>query len=152
MYKKILVPTDGSPTACAAAAFACELLAGGVAGSVTLLVVGSIAKAVKENRIVNPTPADEDMIKAKLRKAARQVLSQTRRSFEERGVVVEEMLRMDDDPADCIAEIARGGGYELIVMGNRGRSPVKELLMGSVSSKVMQISPCPVVIFAARDR
>lgn len=152
MYKRILVPTDGSPSACAAAQFACDLLVGGVVGSVTLLVVVSIAKAVKEKRIVNPTPADEDMVKAKLRSTGRQIIGQTRVIFAQRGMEVADLLQMDDEPGDEIVEIARRQGFDLIIMGNRGRSPVKEMLMGSVSSKVMQKAHCPVVIYTAREQ
>lgn len=147
MYKKILVPIDGSPSASAAAEFACDLLVGGIGQSATLVVIASIAKAVKEEHIVNPTQADEDIIKSKLRNAGRQILNQTRLIFENKGTTVDDMLLLYDDPGEKIIEIAQEHSYDLIIMGNRGRSLVKQLMMGSVSTKVLQNAGCPVVIY-----
>ena len=147
MYKKILVPTDGSPSALAAAEFAAQLLAGQIGESVTLLVVVSIAKALKDHPTLNPTQVDEDLVKSKLRHAGRQVISQTGTIFEQRGLSVESMVEIYDDPGERIIQIAREQDFDLIVMGNRGRSPVKELIMGSVSNTVMQEAECPVIIY-----
>jgi nucleotide-binding universal stress UspA family protein len=36
--------------------------------------------------------------------------------------------------------------YDLIVMGSRGLGPFKELLLGSVSFKVMHLAKCPVMV------
>ena len=45
--------------------------------------------------------------------------------------------------ADQILQVAENEKADLIVMGTRGLSDVKELLMGSVASKVTQLSECP---------
>ena len=50
------------------------------------------------------------------------------------------------DPAKIITEIANSKNYDLIIMGNRGMSAFKELLLGSVSLKVMHHARCPVMI------
>lgn len=147
MYKKIMVPTDGSSGALAAAEFAGQLLAGQIGESVTLLVVVSIAKALKDHPTLNPTQVDEDLVKSKLRHTGRQIISQTRIIFEQKGLPVESMLELYDDPGERIIQIARDQDFDLIVMGNRGRSPVTELIMGSVSSTVMQKADCPVIIY-----
>jgi nucleotide-binding universal stress UspA family protein len=50
------------------------------------------------------------------------------------------------DPADEIILAAKTRGYDHIVMGSRGLSPVKELLLGSVSDRVAREAHCPVTI------
>jgi len=41
---------------------------------------------------------------------------------------------------------ARQGRYDLIVLGRRGLSPIRELFVGSVSKGVLNGTPCPVLI------
>ncbi len=50
------------------------------------------------------------------------------------------------DAAECIIAFARKSKCDEIVMGSRGLGKVKGLLMGSVVSKVVQLSPVPVVV------
>lgn len=49
-------------------------------------------------------------------------------------------------PGEAILTEAREGGYDLIVLGRRGLSPLKELFLGSVSQAVLHRAPCPVLI------
>jgi len=53
---------------------------------------------------------------------------------------------MQGDPAKVIIELAKAKSYDLIIMGTRGRSSFKELLIGSVSQKVMHHASCPVMV------
>ncbi|GKS60040.1 hypothetical protein YTPLAS18_35670 [Nitrospira sp.] len=48
-------------------------------------------------------------------------------------------------PADVLLAIAQDTGSHLIVMGSRGLSPVKELLLGSVSHRVVAHAPCSIL-------
>lgn len=41
------------------------------------------------------------------------------------------------DVADSILEETRSGGYQTLVLGRRGLSPAKRLLMGSVTTKII---------------
>ncbi|MFZ1076340.1 MAG: universal stress protein [Nitrosotalea sp.] len=53
---------------------------------------------------------------------------------------------MQGDPAKVIIELAKAKSYDLIIMGTRGRSSFQELLIGSVSQKVMHHANCPVMV------
>jgi len=49
-------------------------------------------------------------------------------------------------PAAEIARVAEEGGYDLIVVGSRGRTSVGELLLGSVLNALVRRAPCPVLV------
>ncbi len=58
---------------------------------------------------------------------------------------VEKRLEMGN-PTDCIISIAQEEHIDLILMGARGVGPLKELLLGSVSHRVLSHAPCPVLV------
>jgi nucleotide-binding universal stress UspA family protein len=63
----------------------------------------------------------------------------------ERGI--ESTMQMENgDPVSEIMRVAQEGGYDLIVAGSRGRNPVGELLLGSVSKALVHQAPCPVLV------
>ncbi len=49
-------------------------------------------------------------------------------------------------PSDVICAAAESGEYDLLIMGARGLSYVKGMLIGSVTEAVIKASPCPVLI------
>ena len=55
-----------------------------------------------------------------------------------------ETTTVHGDAAQCLITAARGA--DLLVLGTRGRSPFRGLLLGSVSQGCAASSPCPVVI------
>ena len=58
---------------------------------------------------------------------------------------VEGMLR-EGSPAEAILEAAEQVNADLIVLGTRGLSDLKGLLLGSVSHKVIQLSSCSCLV------
>jgi nucleotide-binding universal stress UspA family protein len=54
------------------------------------------------------------------------------------------------DPAVVLAEVAADSGAELIVVGSRGRGAWRSAVLGSVSSDVARLAPCPVMIVSER--
>ncbi len=48
-------------------------------------------------------------------------------------------------PATAIEEEARSRHADLVVIGTRGHSGLKHLLLGSVAERVVQKAPCPVL-------
>jgi nucleotide-binding universal stress UspA family protein len=45
-----------------------------------------------------------------------------------------------------ILEAAESEGAELIVLGSRGMSRVEEVMIGSVSHKIVDVAKCPVLL------
>jgi nucleotide-binding universal stress UspA family protein len=76
-------------------------------------------------------------------KAARVELDHAVRSVSER--LEPEARLLSGDPAHELAEEA-GRGADLLVVGSRGYGPVRHVLLGSVSTALMQMAPCPVMV------
>ena len=57
-----------------------------------------------------------------------------------------ELLLWEGDLADEILRAAREEGFDLIVVGHRGLSPLKAFLLGSVSNRVVSHAPCSVLV------
>ncbi|MGZ4103622.1 MAG: universal stress protein [Actinomycetota bacterium] len=55
-------------------------------------------------------------------------------------------VMQDGAPATVIAETAQREQADMIVAGARGRGSVTELVLGSVSHRLVHHSPCPVVV------
>jgi nucleotide-binding universal stress UspA family protein len=53
---------------------------------------------------------------------------------------------LEGDPASMIIEFVKQNNSDLLVMGSRGLSGMKEVFLGSVSHHVVQKSPCPIYI------
>lgn len=49
-------------------------------------------------------------------------------------------------PADEVMKIARDENFDLIVVGNLGKSGIERVLMGSVSEAIVRHAPCPVLV------
>ena len=62
---------------------------------------------------------------------------------------VEREVRLGE-PALVLAQVAADFGAELIVVGSRGRGAWRSAVLGSVSSDVARLAPCPVMIVPER--
>jgi nucleotide-binding universal stress UspA family protein len=77
--------------------------------------------------------------------AARKRLQEWSESARARGVAVSPHLAMQNIPSDEIVERAGALGVDWIVMGTKGLSGIKHVLLGSVAEKVVRLAPCPVL-------
>lgn len=80
-----------------------------------------------------------------LKNRAKKMLEEYRIQAEKNNISIRITI-MQGDPAKVIIEIAKEKSYDLIIMGTRGRSSFQELLIGSVSQKVMHHASCPVMV------
>jgi nucleotide-binding universal stress UspA family protein len=53
---------------------------------------------------------------------------------------------VEGDPADAMVRKAREIGADLILIGTRGRNPLRELALGSVAKRVLELAECPVIV------
>ena len=63
----------------------------------------------------------------------------------EKGIQPKFMIEIGE-PANMITEIVNSENYDLVILGTRGMSTFKELLLGSVSMKVTHHAKCSVMV------
>lgn len=143
MYQKALVAVDGSPPSLKAVDTAYQLMKHGVLEEVTLLCVVHypIPAIVGEGTIDMNLPAEYFQV---LRDGAQQVIEQASKQMESSPNV--NMRVESGNPSDVILDVARKDKYDLIIIGNRGLNQIQRLFMGSVSSKVVSLAQCPVLL------
>ena len=144
MFRKMLVPTDGSQSALKAVQVAGEI-ARRFDSQVTLLYVHHLPvlamAAVGMGGMVAPDQATEEL----LEEGIRRILQTAQEAIGLLGERVQQEIQRGY-PAEIICQVAEGGGHDLIVMGSRGLSEVRAFFLGSVSDKVSHHAPCPVLI------
>lgn len=80
---------------------------------------------------------------------AQKLAEEARLSLEKAGRTVQ-ALALKGDPAQTVVRVARQVKADLVVVGSRGLSGVKALMVGSVTYKVLEYAPCSVLV--ARPR
>lgn len=68
--------------------------------------------------------------------------------FEELGVSAKR-VDLDGVESESVVEYAELVGADLIVVGNRRGGELRRLIMGSTSSRIIQLAPCDVLVAAA---
>jgi nucleotide-binding universal stress UspA family protein len=145
MYKRILVPTDGSPLSKKAVKSAVELAASLGAEVVALNVVpryptsyfeGALSIAPSEVARVEKQWADQG---AALAEAVSDIAQKA--GVKARGVTVR-----SDLVAEAILAAARKHKCDLVVMASHGRRGIKRLLLGSETQHVLTHGNIPVLV------
>lgn len=92
-----------------------------------------------------PTGADNRPGVEEVETEAQHLIGRARDEVARRApeLVVHELVRVAD-PRDVLLQVARDAA--VLVVGSRGRGPVRTLLLGSVSVAVTRHATCPVVI------
>jgi nucleotide-binding universal stress UspA family protein len=148
MYKRILVAIDGSSLAALAARHAVGLASCVGARLLALYVTPPFVPPEGVER--SPLrPAIETYVSA-VRAEARRHLGAVARRAERAGVRCETRHVGGFAPAHLIVETAERERCDLIVMGSHGRNPLQRVLLGSVTSRVLETSTLPLLVVRAR--
>ncbi len=135
LVNKILLPVDGSKYAHQAAKYAAELAGFNKATVVLMHAYGDIPMILGHR---------EDIIH-ELEQEARKLLVGYAEVLKNAGVVFTEAVHKGS-PAEAILDVARKEKCDLIVLGAKGHSGLEELVLGSVSNKVLHTAACPVLV------
>jgi nucleotide-binding universal stress UspA family protein len=140
MYKKILVPLDGSPLAEAALPHA-EALAKSEGAEIILLRV-----AVTPARyLFAHNPAEGNNIIHMIEMEAEEYLKEEVAKLQSEGVKVTG-ITCDGTPPEEILEAAEETHADVIAMATHGHVGIQRLLQGSVAEEVVHASHIPVML------
>lgn len=137
MYKKILLPIDGSENAALACRHAVDLALAGDMEIVLLNCYGELPATI------GGTARDEIIALAEAE--GKNILTRCALLCEENAVRHKIMVRCGG-PGRTIVQVAQAEGCDIIVMGSRGLSDFSGMVMGSVSHRVLRHSTVPVLI------
>ncbi len=172
MFKTIVTATDGSESALRALKMAAGLAVAHDAAVVVVHVLGEgdVPEALRHMAEVEHLVEPEHLTNTQVANLAtgmslsvraetaahlarvhdavgERLLANARHECEEAGVKRVETVKASGDPASAIVRVAADRGADLVVLGSRGLSDLKGMLLGSVSHKVIQLgkSPCLTV-------
>ncbi|MCD8504719.1 MAG: universal stress protein [Burkholderiaceae bacterium] len=151
MFKKILIPTDGSALS-AQAANAGISFARSVGAEVVALYVGQPFAATIgfDGMAAAYAITDEDYEKASAEQAKKYLQAVVDRA-ETAGVKVQSESVTNFNVADGIVDAASKHGCDLIFMGSHGRSGLSRLLLGSVTAKVLSLAHVAVLVYRVKE-
>ena len=143
MYKKVLVPLDGSDLAECALSHVKSLVKDGSAGEVTLL---NIIKFDLPWIDEYPKRIDINAIREPLFAASKKYLAKVESRLSSKGIKVKTASLEANRTADAITDYAQKKGMALIVMSTHGYTGFKRLMLGSVAFGVLNVSHVPVLL------
>jgi len=143
MYKRILVPVDGSATSLRGLDEALRLARDQRASILLLHVVHDFLTAGGPGAAVYMTQLRQD-----LRERGQRILEEASQRAQREGVEVE--TRMAETPGGSVGELiveqAQAWPADLLVLGTHGRRGIRRLLMGSDAEYVVRMTPVPVLL------
>ena len=141
MYKKVLVPLDGSTLSELSLSNAVTIVAG---CQIPKLVIINVIEPFKDLAHWVSDDIAQKMHKEAAR-VAQNYLDQTVKRLLDNGVPAEAILA-EGNPGQVILEFADKSGCDLIVLSTHGRSGFFSLVFGSVASRIIHNSHVPVIL------
>ena len=142
MFKRVMWATDGSESADKTLEHV-KALAGEL-GSELLVVYDEEFTLPGKGGGSVPRHADEEVVQEKIN---RQVEELSKAGLSVRLEITKSKV---GNAAHEIAEVAKKERTELIIVGTRGHTLLRGLLLGSVTQRLLQIAPCPVLSIPTR--
>ena len=142
---RILLATDASKDAEKAALMASDI-ANATGSELHVLHVANtkdfhVAPGAEQSFSPRTVPLGE------VREKSEKTLDEAVKQVEEAGgTIAQAHLRMGDPDDEILRFCDEQGGFGLIVMGSRGLTRIKRVVMGSVSESVVRHAHCPVLV------
>lgn len=146
MFKHILVPTDGSPTALKAARAAIRLAAAVGARVTAIHAIDASQPLIYGEAYASDARTFVDFERAARESGARQVGAVGRLAKAAR-VPFASLVAKARTPYEGIVDAARRKKCDLIFIASHGRHGLSLLVMGSVTQKVLAHATVPVLVY-----
>ena len=146
MYKRILVASGGSPWSEAAVAYALRLAAC-VGAELRILTV----LTVPTTSMVTDTAVVFDLLMDSVEQEGKRLLHRAAVYATWAGVAYETLMKWGNVP-DTILQTVDEEACELIILGSRGLTGWKRLMLGSISNAVAAKAPQPVLVVKHTER
>jgi nucleotide-binding universal stress UspA family protein len=147
MFKKVLVPLDGSTSSQRALEIAVAI-ARKFQSKITLLYVNSLNTIISLDTYDRTQVLTTDEITKRInttREAGFTLLTQTKKTVKAQGIPVNTRFK-EGHFVQHIVNTAQEGGFHLIVMGARGVNAMKDTRLESVNERVLRKAPCNVMV------
>ncbi len=141
MYKKILVPLDGSELAECALSHVKNLVTKDPASEVTLLNVVKVELLPQASGVI-----DINAIRAELFTESRKYLTGLESRLASEGITVKTESLEGTRPAETISDYAQKKGMDLIILATHGYTGLKKLMFGSVALSILHDSHIPILL------
>jgi len=143
MFKKILYPTDFSDAAAKALNYIKQLKE---AGSQEVVLLHVINQRIIDG-LMRHAMLDEDIMRwrDKAAEIAEESLAEMSKELENVGFTVK-MIIKTGYPGNVILDVEKRENPSIIVIGSHGRSNLGDMLLGSVSDRVVRKSKRPVLV------
>ena len=140
--KRLLVPTDFSPTSDIAFNYALDMAARERASIHLLHVIedASFAAAYPDGLSVEP-PGRRGQVIAEAERQLRKAVMRAAAA----GVVATTQVIVGSPASSMITAVENEWGSDLIVMGTHGRTGLAHFVLGSVAERVLRTAHCPVL-------
>ncbi len=142
-FSRILVAVDGSEASMDAADYAIDM-AKMYNAQLTTLTVSHIS--LSSYGLAAPPDAIKQR-KEKHELESKQWFDKFNQSAKQNDIQLKtELIDSQMSVEGAIVEYAESNGIDVIILGTRGRSGIKKLLLGSVASGVITYATCPVIV------
>ncbi|WP_271852294.1 universal stress protein [Planococcus maritimus] len=137
MYQNILLAVDGSENSVRAAKEAVKIASLVDGAEVTVVYVSDYKEDA--NEVIHDAAAMEfDLARKKKIQPVAELL--------DREQIFHQVEVLHGIPGPAIVKMTKEKQYDLVVIGSRGLSPIREVMLGSVSHKVVNHAECPVLV------
>lgn len=137
MYNKILLAVDGSDHSIRAAKEAVIVAGGSAHAKITIVYVADHANA-KNEVLHSGSSAELDLQRRKKLQPVEEAIATAN--------IKHRVEILHGTPGPTIVEYANKEKFDILIIGSRGLNSMQEMVLGSVSHKVVKRANCPVLI------